>query len=154
MAASFCHFATSIPDTPFQKSHGYSACLSVSSIPSEIRIVHVVLLHDHGNELITQHKRDDHPRNRDNDIIRQALYHRKNATVPVLGRPSNFRSNGFHLRIDIREHGVQVGCDPSCQKLLYELCYLLNNPVHPIIRTALPAAGSGSFQSAQCHRQP
>lgn len=38
MAASFCYFATSIPDTPFQKSHGYSACLSVSSIQSSIFI--------------------------------------------------------------------------------------------------------------------
>lgn len=53
------------------KIYRYPHLKNVFEKHKRIRIVHIVFFHNHGNQLITQYKCNNHPRNGDNDIIRQ-----------------------------------------------------------------------------------
>ena len=90
------------------KIYRYPHLENVFEKHKRIRIVHIVFFHNHGNQLITQYKCNNHPRNGDNDIIRQIFYHGKNATVPILGCFPNLCSNRFYFGIYIGKHGIQV----------------------------------------------
>ena len=68
-----------------------------------IYLMHVVFLRQHGNQLIAQHKSDNHTGYGHNDRIRQ--YQAENIPVPPLRRLPHLCGNLPSLLIDIREHG-------------------------------------------------
>ena len=65
--------------------------------------MHIVLFHNHFNQLIAHHKGENGRRDRDNDRFGQGLQHRKNAAVPVLRGTSHIRRDFPNFGI----HGVK-----------------------------------------------
>ncbi|MPN23234.1 hypothetical protein SDC9_170622 [bioreactor metagenome] len=76
-----------------------------------IEVVHVVLFHNHFNQLIAHHQGENRRRNGDNDRFGQGLQHGKNAAVPVLRRAANIRCDFPDFGIDCVKQAGQVAHD-------------------------------------------
>jgi FMN phosphatase YigB (HAD superfamily) len=76
-----------------------------------IDVMHIVLLRQHGDQLVTQHERDDHPCDRQDHRIRQVLDHAEHATVPPLWCLSQLMGDLPGLLVHIGEHGGEIGVD-------------------------------------------
>lgn len=63
--------------------------------------MHVVLFRQHGDQLITKYKCDNHTGNRYNDRLGKILYHAVNAAIPALRCLPNLSSNLTGLFIDV-----------------------------------------------------
>ena len=73
-----------------------------------INVMHVVLLCEHGNQLITQNKGYNHPGNRSDHRIRQILAQTEYTATPPLGRLPNLTCNVTSFFINIGKHVRQV----------------------------------------------
>ena len=80
-----------------------------------VKIVHVVLFHDHFNQLIAHHQGENGRRNGDNDRFGQALQHGKNAAVPVLRGAAHIRCDFPNLGIHSAKKPRQVSFNPVNQ---------------------------------------
>ena len=64
-----------------------------------VEVVHIVLFHNHVNQLIAHHKGENGRRNGDDHRFGQVLQHGKNAAVPVLRGTA-------HIRRDFPDFGI------------------------------------------------
>ena len=69
-----------------------------------IKLVHVVFLQNHLDQLIHKHKRQDHAGDRDDNGFGQILDHRENAAVPALRRLTDLRGYVGNLTVDRTEY--------------------------------------------------
>ena len=64
----------------------YVLCYELISMVTEKELasyfMHIVLIHDHCNQLIAEYRTDDHARYGYHHIFRKVLYHRKHSAVP------------------------------------------------------------------------
>ena len=68
----------------------------------------VVAIYDHRDQLVTQHKGDNDPRNGNDHGIGQVLDHGEDPGIPSLRGFADLRSNGSGFLIYIGEHGSQI----------------------------------------------
>ena len=95
-----------------------------------VDVVHVVLFRQHGDQLITKYKCDNHTGNRYNDRIGKILYHTVNVPIPALRCLPNLSSNLTGLFIDIGIHCCQVGTYHACQKIPHPFFNRFKYPIH------------------------
>lgn len=95
-----------------------------------VDVVHVVLFRQHGDQLITKYKCDNHTSNRYNDRLGKILYHAVNAAIPALRCLPNLSSNLTGLFIDIGIHCCQVGTYHACQKIPHPFFNRFKYPIH------------------------
>ena len=91
--------------------------------------MHVILFRQHGNQLITQDKSNNHPRNGNDHRVRKVLYQAENTAVPPLGRLSNLGRNLPGLIIDIGKHCRQVGRHHPGQEIPHPVLDCLKNAI-------------------------
>ena len=76
-----------------------------------VEVVHIVLFHDHVNQLIAHHKGENGRRNGDDHRFGQVLQHGENAAVPVLRGTAHIRRDFPDFGIDRVKQAGQVAHD-------------------------------------------
>ena len=65
-----------------EKQHSDTGFDKVTEKELASYFMHIVLIHDHCNQLIAEYRTDDHARYGYHHIFRKVLYHRKHSAVP------------------------------------------------------------------------
>ncbi len=98
-------------------------CKSRFENPAEehgaVKVVHIVLFHDHFNQFIAHDKGEDGPGNGDDHRFRQASQHIENAAVPRLRGGSHVGGDFSDFGIDVLKQPGQIARDAVNQDAFY-----------------------------------
>ena len=95
-----------------------------------VHIIHIVLLGDELDQLQRHDKGEYHPRDGQNDGLRQALHHIEDTAVPALGRGADLAGDLAHLRIDLLKQPGEIVDDAAHQNLPQPVGQSVNNKTH------------------------
>jgi len=104
-----------------------------------------VLIHDHVNQLDTQHCSNDQSGERNDDGIVDPFDERKHVTIPAHGRLAHIRCDRTDFVIDVQKHRFKVCPDTSDQQFAEKILDGIENTKHghsPLTAGRLPEAGS------------
>ena len=96
------------------------------------KLMEVILLCDHCDQLITKHERDDQTGYGHDHRLGQILDEVKNPCVPSLRCLPYLTGNRSHLIIDLHEHPFQTILDHPDKDLLDGFRDSFDNGVHPL----------------------
>ena len=95
-----------------------------------VKVMHVVLFHDHADQLIAEDKREYDTRHRHDHVVRQRADDRKHRGIPVLRRFPYLRCHAPYRIIHLVEKPRQVSLDTPDQKIPYPLPNLFEDTIH------------------------
>ena len=110
-----------------------------------LKVVHVVALHNHLNQLVGHHEREDNAGNGQHDGFREILHHGKHAAVPCLRRAAHVHGDLRHAGIDAVKEACQVAHDRADQHGRQPFCKPRPNKVHA---QSLPSGASRAAREA------
>ena len=90
-----------------------------------VPVVQIVLLSDHGDQLVAKHEGDYHACNGDDYCLRERADHAEDIAIPALGCLPNLFGDRGCLFIDIHKHGRQVAFDQTDEELTDSLLDLV-----------------------------